>query len=103
MAGLGWDQGAGQQAGILIRSEMTDHGQQRANEAKQGDTHRQVGDANKIVSGGKSYTNIETGNTVHVNGNRVVITNAQGERVTQFKNSRANTQQRVKDGKWVPN
>ena len=83
--------------------KMTDHGQQRADEAKAGDTHRQVGDANKVVSGAKSYTDSDTGHTVHVDGNRVVITNSQGERVTQFTNSRANTQRRIQDGKWVPN
>jgi hypothetical protein len=33
---------------------------------------------------------------------RVVITNANGEIVTQFRNSRANTQQRISNGKWIP-
>lgn len=82
---------------------MTKHGQQRADEAQAGDAHRQVGDANRVTSEGRSYTDSETGNTVHVRGGRVVITDKDGNRVTQFKNTRANTAQRVKDGKWVPN
>jgi hypothetical protein len=32
----------------------------------------------------------------------VVVTNQDGEVLSQFKNTKANTQQRVDNGKWVP-
>ncbi len=83
-------------------SGMTGHGSQRAAEAKAGDSHREVGDANKVVSQGRTFRDTETGNTVHVKGNRVVINNSKGERVTQFKNPKANTQERIQSGKWEP-
>jgi len=54
------------------------------------------------VREGRKFTDSETGHTVHVSGDRVVITNAKGEIVTQFRNSRANTQQRISNGKWIP-
>ncbi|WP_395854056.1 hypothetical protein [Cystobacter fuscus] len=80
----------------------TQHGQQRAGEARGGDTHRQVGDANRVIREGRKFTDSETGNTVHVSGDRVVITDESGEIVTQFKNTRSNTQSRIQSGKWVP-
>jgi RHS repeat-associated protein len=80
----------------------TSHGEQRANEAKAGDTHRQVGDANRTIQEGRRFRDTETGHTVHVRGDRVVITNSEGKQVTQFKNSAANTQQRIESGKWEP-
>jgi hypothetical protein len=43
-----------------------------------------------------------TGNSVSVRGNRVVITDQHGNKVSQFKNSKANTRKRVKRGRWVP-
>jgi hypothetical protein len=93
-----WDgQGAG--AGPAGR---TRHGQQRADEARGGDTHRQVGDANRVIREGRKFTDSETGNTVHVSGDRVVITDKSGDIVTQFKNSRSNTQSRIQSGKWAP-
>ena len=81
--------------------KMTDHGQQRADEAKS-DAHRQVGDANRVVREGRSFTDTETGAMVHVNGNRVVITGQNGQ-VTRFKNTRAQTQGNIQSGKWQPN
>jgi hypothetical protein len=83
-------------------ADRTQHGQQRADEARSGDTHRQVGDANRIIREGRKFTDSETGNTVHVSGDRVVITDESGEIVTQFKNPRSNTQSRVQNGRWVP-
>ncbi|GGL18280.1 RHS repeat-associated core domain-containing protein [Caulobacter rhizosphaerae] len=79
----------------------TGHGEQRASEARAGDSGRQVGDANRVVREGRKFIDTETGATVHVSGNRVVITGQNG-RVTQFVNSRANTQARIASGKWVP-
>jgi hypothetical protein len=58
--------------------------------------------ANRVIQEGRQFTDSETGNTVHVSGDRVVITDERGEIVTQFKNSRANTQSRIQSGKWVP-
>jgi hypothetical protein len=80
----------------------TAHGQQRADEAGAGNSHRQVGDANRVVRQGRQFVDTETGAIVNVDGNRVVITNSEGKVVTQFKNSRANTQQRIQSGKWKP-
>lgn len=80
----------------------TQHGQQRADEARSGDTHRQVGDANRAIREGRKFTDTETGNTVHVSSDKVVITDKNGEIVTQFKNVRANTQSRIRSGKWAP-
>ena len=83
-------------------SGKSDHAQQRADEAKAGDTHRQVGDPNRTVQEGRVFTDSTNGNKVYVRGDKVVIRTAEGEPVTQFKNSRANTQQRIRSGKWVP-
>lgn len=49
-----------------------------------------------------AFTDAETGNTVHVSGDRVVITSRDGQIVTQFRNPRANTQSRIQSGRWVP-
>lgn len=81
--------------------DRTEHGQQRANEA-QSDPNRQVGDANRVVREGRTYLDNDSGNTVHVNGDRVVITDQNGKIVTQFTNSRANTLERVQSGRWTP-
>jgi hypothetical protein len=80
----------------------TDHGEERAAEARDGDAHRQVGDANRVIREGRKFVDTETGNTVHVSGDRVVITNPEGRIVTQFKNPKANTQARIQSGRWVP-
>ena len=79
----------------------TEHGEQRANEA-QTDANRQVGDSNRVIREGRQYVDNDTGNTIHVSGDRVVVTDRDGEIVTQFKNSRANTLQRVESGRWTP-
>jgi len=81
--------------------ERTDHGEQRAEEAKT-DAHRQVGDANRVIREGREFTDTETGNNIHVNGDRVVVTNKNGQIVSQFTNSRANTLQRIQSGRWIP-
>ena len=47
-------------------------------------------------------TDSETGNKVYVDGDRVVITTPDGRLVTQFKNPRGNTADRIARGKWVP-
>jgi hypothetical protein len=69
-----------------------------------GEPNRQVGDANRVIREGKKYTDSDSGYTVHVSGNRVVITDpADGDKiVTRFINSQANTQERVLSGKWIP-
>src|SRR5205823_2844016 len=86
----------------LMAASRTPHGDERAEQAQSGDQHRQVGDVNKVIDEGKHFTDTETGNDVYVKGNRVVITDADGNIVTQFKNTKANTIQRIEDGKWVP-
>ena len=82
--------------------EVTEHGEGRREQARQGDSHRQVGDPNRVVSEGRRFQDAETGNTVVVKGDRVVVLDKNGKQVTQFKNSRRNTSKRIKEGKWVP-
>jgi hypothetical protein len=82
--------------------QRTEHGEERAAEARDGDAHRQVGDASRVIREGRKFVDTETGNTVHVSGDRVVITNPEGQIVTQFKNPKANTQARIQNGRWVP-
>jgi RHS repeat-associated protein len=83
------------------QQKQRDHGKQRANDAKT-DSSRSVGDANRIIRDGKKYMDDTTGNNVHVSGDRVVITNEQGDIVSQFRNSRANTNARIESGRWIP-
>nr|WP_259639738.1 RHS repeat-associated core domain-containing protein [Pseudomonas syringae group genomosp. 3] len=84
-----------------LRDGQIEHGDKRAEEAKT-DASRQVGDRNKVVENGKRYVDSDTGHDVHVSGNRVVITNESGDIVSNFVNSRKNTNNRVVNGKWVP-
>ncbi len=86
---------------VKFATGKTPHGEQRQAEAKAGDAQRQVGDPNRVVQEGQKYIDKNTGNTVYVKGNRVVIHDPQGNLVSQFKNSRRNTTQRVEDGRWV--
>lgn len=79
----------------------TEHGDQRADEATT-DADRQVGDRNKVIENGRKYIDDNNGNTVHVDGDRVVITDPNGDFVTQFKNPRKNTNRRVEEGRWIP-
>ena len=61
-------------------------------------------DPNRVIREGKKFTDSESGYTVHVDGNRVVVTdpNKGNEPVTTFENSTANTQRRIQSGKWIP-
>jgi RHS repeat-associated protein len=76
-------------------SNRTEHGEDRAREASEGDTHRQVGDPNRVGQEGRELKDAETGNRVFVRGNKVVITDEEGKIITQFKNSKANTLKRI--------
>jgi hypothetical protein len=79
----------------------TEHGEQRIQEALNGDAHRQVGDRNRVIRQGRKYRDTETGNTVYVDGDRVVINTADGQPHSQFINPKANTLQRIINGKWI--
>jgi hypothetical protein len=79
-----------------------DHFRQRREEAKYGDTNRQIGDHNRTIREGSEFVDRDTGNTVYVRGNKVVITSPTGKPVSQFKNARNNTLRRILEGKWVP-
>lgn len=46
----------------------TEHGEQRSQEAKEGDVSRQVGDANRVVREGRLLLDTETGHYVYVKG-----------------------------------
>lgn len=80
----------------------TGHGEQRQAEAQAGDAHRQVGDPNRVMREGKQFIDRDTGNTVYVSGNRVVIYDSEGKLVSQFTNSRSNTSKRIEAGRWSP-
>lgn len=82
-------------------SDKSDHAKDRNEEGKS-DPKRQVGDANRVVREGRKFEDTETGNLVFVNGDRVVITTKENKQVTQFTNTRANTQKRIREGKWKP-
>ena len=82
--------------------EVSDHAKDRQNQATEGDSSREVGDPNRVVQEGKQYIDSDTGHTVHVKGNRVVVTDGSGRQITQFKNTRKNTNSRVRSGKWTP-
>jgi hypothetical protein len=82
--------------------EPTGHAQERRDEARAGDTSRQVGDPNRVAREGREFVDSETGHTVVVKGNRVVIKDEEGRQVTQFTNTRRNTQKRIREGRWVP-
>jgi RHS repeat-associated protein len=82
-------------------NQFTRHGKERSDEART-DANRNVGDSNRVVREGRAFTDTETGNTVHVNGNRVVVRSPEGKIVTQFTNSRANTATRIRTGRWEP-
>jgi hypothetical protein len=69
--------------------------------ARAGDAHRDVGDANRTIQQGRQFTDTDTGNNISVRGNKVVVTDQEGNIMSQFKNTKANTQQRVEDGGWV--
>ncbi len=104
--GAGLGVGLGWYLGDKVFNESADDGRAdhaagRAEDAKT-DPDRQVGDKNKVIGNGKAYEDADTGHTVHVDGDRVVITDSQGRPVTQFKNTRANTNSRVNSGKWIP-
>lgn len=99
----GGNQGGGNQGGANTGgANRTPHGDDRKRQADQGDAHRQVGDANRTIRDGQRYRDTQTGNNVYVRGNRVVITNKDGVIVTQFKNSRTNTRERLRSGRWEP-
>ncbi len=83
-------------------TEVSEHAKDRREEARSGDSDREVGDPNRVVKEGREFVDSETGNTVHVKGDKVVVTDGKGKQVTQFKNSRKNTGKRVKSGKWIP-
>lgn len=63
--------------------KITKHGQQRLDEAKY-DPHRNVGDINRVIREGKKYLDTETGHTVYVRGNRVIIQTPEGKFHSQF-------------------
>lgn len=85
----------------MMSKRFTSHGSDRANEAKT-DSHRSVGDQNNVIKNGRKFIDNDTGNMVHVDGERVVITDHRGDIVTQFKNPRANTNARIASGRWTP-
>ena len=88
--------------GACPNGDDDDHFRQRKDSAKKGDTHREIGDSNRTIQQGRRYIDTKTGNTVHVRGNRVVVTDKSGNPVTQFKNAKSNTQMRIRTGRWVP-
>lgn len=78
----------------------TEHSKERKAEGET-DPHRQVGDRNKVIENGTTYTDTSTGNTVHVNGDKVVITDGNGKKISSFKNTKKNTRKRIDSERWV--
>jgi RHS repeat-associated protein len=78
----------------------TRHGNQRRDQARSGDRHRDIGDTQKTIREGRRYLDTETDNIVFVRGDKVVIVNMDGRVVAQFRNTRRNTNARVQEGKW---
>jgi hypothetical protein len=82
--------------------DPTDHAAGRRQQGQQ-DPGKQVGDPNRVIREGTAYRDSDSGYTVYVKGNRVVIVDPQtGQQVTQFTNPRANAQDRINSGKWNP-
>ncbi|WP_277344997.1 RHS repeat-associated core domain-containing protein, partial [Metapseudomonas otitidis] len=78
-------------------SGLTDHGKERAN-----DPTRDVGDRNDTIKNGEKFKDTETGATVYVDGNRVVIIGDRGG-VTQWNDqTERETSNKVSSGKWKP-
>jgi len=83
-------------------NEPTVHAKERREEARSGgNANRDVGDPNRVVREGKAYRDRDSGYTVYVKGNRAVVYDG-NKQVTQFKNSRKNTRNRVNSGRWIP-
>ncbi|MFF1606687.1 hypothetical protein ACFVYA_02815 [Amycolatopsis sp. NPDC058278] len=101
-SGIDADAEAEGERDVAAEAGRREHAKQRQAQARQGDAGRQVGRAQEVIANGDKFTDSATGNTVHVLGDRVVITGPHGEPVTQFTNTRANTRARVAEGKWVP-
>ena len=80
---------------------ITDHAATRRDEARSGDSRRDVGDPNRVVREGRAFRDTSTGYTVYVKGDRVVIVD-NGKQISQFKTSRQNTQDRIRRGRWSP-
>lgn len=80
----------------------SEHAEQRRGEARSGDRTREVGDPNRVVGEGRRFRDNETGNTIYVNGDRVVVVRPDGTQATQFRNPRSNTQGRIRSGRWTP-
>jgi hypothetical protein len=87
---------------VAAEQARRDHAKQRKQEARQGDPKRQVGNPQEVVDQGRRFHDTESDNTVYVLGDRVVVRGPNNEPVSQFTNTRANTEQRILDGKWVP-
>jgi hypothetical protein len=60
-----------------------------------------VGDSNRVIREGREFRDTETGNTIYVKGDRVVVVRPDGKH-TQFTSPRANTGARIRSGKWEP-
>jgi hypothetical protein len=82
--------------------QKSKHSEDRHAEARAGDTSREVGDMNRVVREGRKFYDTDTGYTIYVSGDRVVIVSPDGTPITQLTNPRANTQTRIRSGKWIP-
>ncbi len=82
---------------------LTDHAVQRREEARAGDSARDVGDPNRVVREGRALTDNVTGNTVYVSGNKMVVVDPTGQRqISQRKITRSDLQSRIRRDRWTP-
>lgn len=56
----------------------------------------------QIKLNGKHYHDSITDNEVFILGDKVYVENEFGEKVTQFHNSKTNTEKRIQSGRWEP-
>ena len=82
--------------------KRTEHGEERKEQARQGDTNRQ-GDTQRTMREGRAYHDTETGNRIYVRGGHVVVESPSGEYHTSWNGqTAANTAEKVGSGKWEP-
>lgn len=81
---------------------VTSHAADRRQQARAGDSHRDVGDPNRVVREGRTFTDTISGSTIHVKGNKVVISDGTGNQVSQFKATRSQIQSNIRRGRWEP-
>lgn len=77
-------------------------GDKRAEGARADGANRDVFEPSPFVSQARSYNDTQTGNTVYAEGSKVVVLTPSGRLRTSFRDTDANTINRIRSGRWVP-